>query len=85
MGQGQISYLGSIISSGTGNITNTNPQLSLLTDFGSGYPTLKSTSGSLAIDGGDDLTCEVLDQTAHTRIDKNPGGMLCDIGSYESD
>jgi len=69
--------------SANGSISNTNPLLAALGDYGGSTQTLALLPGSPAIDVGDDLTCDALgaqDQRGVTR----PQGAHCDAGAYES-
>ena len=65
----------------TQSLTNTNPLLGPLGDYGGAVPTTPLLPGSPAIDAGDDVTCPATD----TRGIVRPFGPHCDIGAFEAD
>jgi hypothetical protein len=85
--QGGVASLGHNLDSGntcnfssTGDLTNTNPLLAPLADYGGGTPTYALLARSPAIDAGDNAGCPATDQRGYPR----PQGIACDIGAFES-
>jgi len=64
----------------TGDISNSNPLLGSLQDNGGPTVTHALTSGSPAIDQGDNGLCPAADQRGVSR----PQGSSCDIGAFEA-
>jgi hypothetical protein len=62
-----------------GDITNTNPMLFPLADYGGPTWSMLPMAGSAAIDHGDDVICPSTDQRGVAR----PIGLHCDIGAVE--
>ena len=84
--EGGVTSLGHNLDSGNtcnfsspGDLTNTNPLLASLADYGGGTPTYALLDHSPAIDAGDNAGCPVTDQRGYPR----PQGAACDIGAYE--
>jgi hypothetical protein len=64
----------------TGDLTNTNPLLGTLGNYGGPVLTLPLLPGSPAIDAGDDTACPPTDARGTHR----PQGPHCDMGAYEA-
>lgn len=86
---GTITNGGNNLDSGTscgwgstnGSLSNTNPLLAPLADYGGSTQTMALLPGSPAIDGGVCIAGITGDQRGVTR----PQGAACDIGAYESE
>ncbi|MEO7297153.1 MAG: choice-of-anchor Q domain-containing protein [Verrucomicrobiota bacterium] len=63
-----------------GSLTNTDPILGPLGNYGGTTPTMPLLAGSPAIDGGNNSFCTTTDQRGVAR----PFGAGCDIGAFES-
>jgi fibronectin-binding autotransporter adhesin len=63
-----------------GSLSNTDPVLSPLGDFGGPTPTMALLAGSPAIDHALSSFCPTTDQRGHSR----PHGAGCDVGAFES-
>ncbi|MFK5971619.1 MAG: choice-of-anchor Q domain-containing protein, partial [Candidatus Marithrix sp.] len=74
-----INNLIKIGSNGCTTILITDPSLLALADNGGDTKTMALLAGSLAINAGDNSTCESTDQRGETR----PKHSTCDIGAYE--
>jgi hypothetical protein len=64
-----------------GDITNQNPLLYPLANYGGSTPSMLPLPGSPVIDHGDDAACPAIDQRGVAR----PVGAHCDIGAVEFD
>jgi hypothetical protein len=73
-------------SAANNSLTNTDPRLAALGDYGGPTQTLALLSGSPAIDTGDPLHCPATDQRGVSRPqDGNLDGVArCDVGAYEA-
>jgi hypothetical protein len=89
---GIISSLGHNLDSGStcgldgpGDLSDTNPLLSTLSDNGGQTDTYALMSSSPAVDSGDAVGCPMFDQrgVARPQDGDSDGSAICDIGSYE--
>ena len=64
---------------GTGDLSNADPKLAPLQNYGGLTRTHALLAGSPAIDAGDNASCPATDQRGVAR----PQGTTCDIGAYE--
>ncbi len=69
----------SVALNAAGSMTNTDPKLGLLGNFGGPTPTIPLLGGSPAIDAGNPAWCPPTDQRGVAR----PVGAGCDIGAFE--
>ena len=75
-----LSSDGSCNFTASGDLLNTDPLLDPLNSNGGPTQTMALQTGSPAIDGGNNATCESSDQRGLPR----PQGAACDIGAFES-